>query len=150
MLDKFGGIHSGGSAYATLQKPAPVWADGTAEDLGLADSRVVSALVANPSALTSLTTPNKQVKFVVKLGSTLGSVPWRASADQPWLKIDVTTGSTPAEFVITADPRGLPLGKRQGTITISGDGVANSPLAILVQLQIADHLHSIYLPQIIR
>ena len=150
MLDKFGGVHSGGKAYAAMQKPDPVWADGTAVDLGIADSRVVNALVANPSAITVLTTPSKLIKLVVKLDSTLGAMTWRASANQSWLKFDAQVASTPGELVVTADPRGLSLGTHQATITISADGAANSPLSIPVKLYIVDHLHTIYLPQIRR
>ena len=150
MLDKFGGIHTGGSAYAAMQKPAPVWADGTAVDLGIVDERVINALVVNPSVLTWLTTPSRLVKLVMKVDSTLGAVTWRASANQSWLKLDARVASTPGEIVITADPRGLPLGTHQATVTISGDGAANSPLTIPVQLRIVDHLRTVHLPLIMR
>ena len=150
MLDKFGGIHTGGGSYATMQKPAPVWGDGTAVDLGIDDSRVISALVANPVALMGLTTPSKLARFVVKLDSTLGSVMWRVSANESWLKFDAQVASTPGEIVITADPRGLPLGTHQASVTISADGAANSPLTIPVQFGIVDQLHTVHLPQIVR
>ena len=150
MLDKFGGIHTGGSAYAAMQKPAPVWADGTAVDLGIVDARVINALVANPSVLTGLTTPSRLIKLVVKVDSTLAAVTWRVSADQSWLKLDARVASTPGEIVITADPRGLPLGTHQATVTISGDGAANSPLTIPVQLHIVSNLKTLSLPLIIR
>ncbi len=150
MLDKFGGVHSGGGAYATMQTPAPVWADGTAVDMGVADSHIVSALVVSPSAITVLTTPSKLTKLVVKVDSTLGAVTWRASANQSWLKFDAQVASTPGEIVITADPRDLPLGTHQASVTISADGAANSPLTIPVQFGIVDQLHTVHLPRIVR
>ncbi len=150
MLDKFGGIHLGGSTYATMPQAAPVWADGTAVDLSIADSRVVNVLITKPSALAAFTTPSKPVKFVVKLDSTPGPVIWRTSVNQLWLKLDLPTASTPGEIVITADPRGLPLGTHQATLTISAAATANSPLTIPVQLRIVDHLHTVQLPLTIR
>jgi hypothetical protein len=150
MMDKFGGIHSGGSVYATMQKPDPVWTDGTAVGLGVADSHVVSALMANPPAITELTTPSSPMTQVVKVDSTSGSMTWRAATNQSWLKLEAQVASTPGAIVITADPRGLPLGTHQAAVTISADGAANSPLTIPVQLSIVDHLHTVFLPQIIR
>jgi hypothetical protein len=150
MLDKFGGVHSGGKAYAAMQKPDPVWADGTAVDLVIADSRVTNALVATPSAVARVTTRLGPIKLAVKVDTTLGAVTWRASADQPWLRFNAQTASTPSELVVTLDPNGLSLGANEATITIGGDGAANSPLTIPVELRVVDHLHTTYLPQIVR
>jgi FG-GAP-like repeat len=110
----------------------------------------VSTLVASPFVLLSLTTPAKSASFVVELDSTSVPVMWSAAADQPWLKLHSQTGTTPGEIVITADPHGLALGTHHGTITITADGAANSPLSIPVELHVVDHLHTVFLPQIAR
>ena len=151
LLDKEGRIYTGGAAAAPTVNLTPIWpGEDAAVDLAVTDSSAVNALVVNPTSLTALTTPSKLAKFVVKLDSTLDSVMWSASANQSWLKFDAQVASTPGELVVTADPRGLPLGTQQATITISGDGVANSPLSIPVQLRIVYQLHTIHLPQIVR
>ena len=150
MLDKFGGIHTGGRAYAAMQKPAPVWPDGSAVDLAIADSRLIHTLMTNRSAFTGLTTSSQPIKFAVKLNSTPGTVTWRASADQPWLRLDKLTASTPGELVVTADMHGLSLGTYRAIITISGDRVANTPLTIPVQLRVADQVHTLTLPLVAR
>ncbi len=150
LLDKFGGIHTGGTAFMPTSNLSPVWSDGSAVDLQLADTRSVNALVADPSVLARITTPTRRVKFVVKVDSTSDAVAWRASADQSWLKIDAQVAVTPGEILITADPGSLTLGTHRATITISGDGAANSPLSVPVQLRIVKEFRSVYLPSVVR
>ena len=151
LLDKEGRIYPGGNAVAPKVNLTPIWpGEDAAVDLVVTDSSTINALVVNPSAFAGITTASKPTKFVVKVDSTLDSVAWRVTANQPWLKFDAQVASTPGEVEITADPRGLPLGMHQATITITGDGAANSPLSIPVQLRIVDAFESVYLPLVLR
>jgi len=97
-----------------------------------------------------VTTGSGLIKLAVEVDSALGAVTWRASSDQPWLKFAAQIASTPSELVVTLDPSGLSLGTHEAVLTISGEGVANSPLVIPVELRVVDHLHTTYLPQIVR
>jgi hypothetical protein len=108
------------------------------------------ALVASPTAIHALTDPYQVAQFLVRLESTPSSMACRVAADQSWLKLNSQVVSTPGQIVITADPRGLPLGIHRGTITITADEAANSALSIPVELHVVDHLHTAYLPQIAR
>ena len=108
------------------------------------------ALVASPTAIQALTDRYQVAQFLVRLESTPSLTACRVAADQSWLKLSSQVVSTPGEIVITADPRGISLGAHRGTITITADEAANSPLRIPVELHVVDHLHTVYLPRIAR
>jgi hypothetical protein len=119
--------------------------DNVAVDPAVTESSTLSAMIANPASPSALTTPNETVRFNAWLESTCSSPLLQVTADQPWLKFDTQTASTPDEVVITADPRIKPRLRSAGM-----DGAANSPLSIPVQLRIVGNLHKVHLPLVVR
>jgi uncharacterized protein (TIGR03437 family) len=78
--------------------------------------------------------PASRTLTVTSSGATL---PVRAvsstNSGGNWLSI-TGGGNTPANFTVTASPAGLSPGAYHGTITVTGDGAANSPLTLPVTL----------------
>ena len=146
LLDKFGGIHAGGAAVLPTMNSIPAWEDGSAADLQLGESQTANLLVVAPVTLSAMTTRDRQVRLRVRLNVTLNATTVRVTANQPWLKVDAQSVAAPGDLSMTIDPRALALGTHQATITISGDDVANSPLAIPVQLRVVNKLLKVYLP----
>jgi hypothetical protein len=66
-----------------------------------------------------------------------GSMYWYASADQQWIILSTVSAYAPTDFIVVADPTGLPIGDYTGNITISAYG-DNSPQIIPVVLQVRD------------
>jgi hypothetical protein len=58
------------------------------------------------------------------------------SNTQPWLKLNVISGSTPLTFTVTADPTGLAAGAHQASIAAASAGASNSPLSVPVTFTI--------------
>ena len=54
-----------------------------------------------------------------------GSLSWTASTDASWLKLDVTSGTTPGQINLTADPTGMATGtERTGHLFLNAVGVS--------------------------
>ncbi len=53
-----------------------------------------------------------------------------------WLSVSPATGSTPLTLAVTANPAGLANGTYKGTVTLTGAGAGNSPLAVPVTLTV--------------
>lgn len=69
---------------------------------------------------------------------------WTASEDIPWLSLAQSSGDTPADLDLTFDPSGLPVGVYSQVLTISSAEADNSPIEVLVTLEITGH--ALYLP----
>ena len=67
-----------------------------------------------------------------------GDLPWSASVSQSWIHASSTNGTTPTNFIVTADPTGLAAGEYSGNITITASGGLNSPQTLSVTMRIRD------------
>ncbi len=75
-------------------------------------------------------------------------IDWTASENIPWLSLGTNSGTTPSDLELTIDPSHLPVGTHTGTITITSGQAGNSPLDLIVTVQVTGH--SIYLPLVTR
>ncbi len=73
---------------------------------------------------------------------------WTASENMSWLSLGTSSGTTPSDLVLTIDPSHLLVGTHTGTITITSGQAGNSPMGLIVTVQVTGH--SIYLPVISR
>jgi hypothetical protein len=55
-------------------------------------------------------------------------------AGKPWIKVDKTTATTPANITVSFDATNLPVGVYTSFITISAGNVINSPFTVAVEL----------------
>lgn len=76
-----------------------------------------------------------------------GQPGWSASANQPWLGLSASTGTTPAELEITVNATGQSSGVHAGVVILSSE--ANS-ITIPVRMVVADQLHTVNLPLVRR
>ena len=70
---------------------------------------------------------NKAINFTIVASTSSGG---------NWLSATPTSGGTPKNLVITADPTGLPPGTYEGAISVRSDTAVNSPQIIPVTLTI--------------
>jgi hypothetical protein len=151
LLDKEGRIYTGGAAVAPTVNATPTWpGQDAAVDLAVTESSTQIAMTASPSKVSALVEPQMTRQVVVHIDSTSGAMPWRASADQAWLRLTPLGESTPGELVVTIDPSRAPMTNCQGFVTIVGTGATNSPLVIPVDLRIVKSIHAVSLPLISR
>ena len=73
---------------------------------------------------------------------------WNASENIPWLSLEMTSGTTPSDLVLTFDPNLLHVGDNTGKITITSDQADNSPIEMFVTIQVTGF--ATYLPGILR
>ncbi len=88
---------------------------------------VSGAAAAGPSSTQTLTVSNP--------GS--GAVTWTAAATAPWITISPSSGTTPAQVVVTIDSSGLAGGSNSGAINFQASGGSSSFTAqvnVLVQV----------------
>jgi hypothetical protein len=90
--------------------------------------------------------PVQQALSVRSSGDT--ELAWTASENIPWLALNQTTGQSPADLVLTFDPSHLPVGTYTGKISFSSGQTGNSPVEIVVTLQVTGH--AVYIPLIRR
>ena len=75
-------------------------------------------------------------------------IDWTAAETIPWLTLDTASGHTPSELVLTIDPSQQSVGTHYGTISFSSDEAGNSPLDLVVMLQVTGN--ALYWPRIVR
>ena len=81
--------------------------------------------------------PEPQVLFLNARNTALNfTILVSTSAGGSWLSATPTSGGTPKNLVITADPTGLPPGTYDGAISVRSDTAINSPQIIPVTLTI--------------
>jgi hypothetical protein len=98
-----------------------------------------SAIAVAPSSMNFVATngTNPGVQNVSITDSTgTGSFAWTATTSAGWLHISSVSGSAPSTAGIGVDLTGLAQGTYSGTVTISAQGVANSPVVVPVNLTI--------------
>ncbi|HEV2522351.1 MAG TPA: choice-of-anchor D domain-containing protein [Candidatus Acidoferrales bacterium] len=110
--------------------------------VGLGGTGTLSnSIVASPTSLSFSvsaggTAPAQSVKIN---DSTLASLPFAVSADQAWISISATAGTTQSSgsiLQVGVYPAGMAAGTYPGHVILAASGVTNSPLAIPVTLTI--------------
>jgi hypothetical protein len=85
---------------------------------------------------------------------TLGhAITWTATLSPAvaWLDAEPISGTTPVSITATAMISGLGIGRHTAQILIGADGAAiDSPQAVEVKLIVAEEIHELYLPLIVR
>ncbi|MCU1306235.1 MAG: hypothetical protein JWN45_930 [Acidobacteriaceae bacterium] len=97
-------------------------------------SLLVSPSVLGFSAFTGQ--PVVSQSLAISNGSGSSTFSWTAASDSSWLNVSPATGSVPQVLTVSASPAGLANGTHTGHITITANGVLNSPRTIPVTLQI--------------
>ncbi|MBV7338222.1 hypothetical protein KFU94_60355 [Chloroflexi bacterium TSY] len=90
------------------------------------------------------------------VGNTIGiensnvgkSLNWNASVNQPWIKLNQTSGQTPASLEISIDRANLPLGSYDGTIEFISPDLPEERVIVPIHVDVAPA--STYLPLIQR
>lgn len=57
--------------------------------------------------------------LAIENDNPLDPLTWDAVASEPWLRLSATSGTTPAQVLVTVDPTGVPLGRYGGSITVN-------------------------------
>lgn len=97
------------------------------DDLNLLDS----TLTAGPtqfgwSFVTGATSPQTSTLTLGNAGA--GTLNWTAASDAPWLTLGASSGTTPDNIVVTANPTGIPAGTGlSGHITVTAPPTGNQP-----------------------
>lgn len=61
---------------------------------------------------------------------------WKASVDQPWVKLNPNTGSTPKDIRVNIKSSGMPVGTYKAKITFTASPTVNTPLYVDVTLTV--------------
>ncbi len=76
-----------------------------------------------------------------------GSFSWSATVDATWL----TMQRVGAQLRVSVDPQGLDVGQYTGAVTVdAGEEVLGSPVRVPVTLVVAEQLHHVQLPVVLR
>jgi hypothetical protein len=94
----------------------------------------VSASTLSFTAILGQTVPSQTV--AITNGSQGSSFGWTATSNSSWLTLSPSSGSTPQNLSVGINVSGLAVGSYNGTVTITANGIANSPQAIPVTLQV--------------
>lgn len=99
------------------------------------------ALTLTPATVTLLAPPGSTTPVTQQVALAAGTSAFVAQASTTsggsWLSVSPQTGTAPANITISANPTGLPAGSYQGFVTVTAAGVANSPQAVQVTLNVA-------------
>jgi hypothetical protein len=98
----------------------------------------IPELSVNPNSLeftsTNGSVPAAQGLSIENIGG--GTLNWTASADQPWLLIDKSSGTAPDTVNAYVDPAALTEGIYTGNITVTAPGATRSPEVVPVTLNV--------------
>lgn len=87
------------------------------------------------------TPPSVTVRLTTSTGQAVPySIQAATSSGGSWLLFSPPSGNTPVDLFVTANSSGLPAGSYSGVLTVTATGVANSPFAIPVTLNIGSQL----------
>jgi hypothetical protein len=85
------------------------------------------------------------VPYTVTVRSTGESqLDWTVSKDSSWLSLGQNSGKTPSDLVLSIDTGNLSVGTHTARLTFSSPEVGNTPLEVVVTVQISGE--AIYLP----
>jgi len=86
----------------------------------------------NFGGVVSSTTPDSQTFSIENSGS--GTMNWSVTDNADWLSCSPSTGTNAGVVTVSVDISGLPVGKYNGTITVSSANASNSPQTVSVTL----------------
>jgi hypothetical protein len=95
-----------------------------------------TALTVNPPSIGLVTAGSRKASAQLTVTSGRQALDWRTAVDVPWMRITPAGGRGQTLVQIDADPAGLGPGVYVGTLTISMDGVPNTPARIPVQFTV--------------
>lgn len=98
---------------------------------------VSGSLAAAPASLSFAAPSGALTQTVTISNAGTGTLTWTASADQPWLSLDATLGTSPAAISVKVTAAGLAPGTYQANVRVVSTDAANSPLVIPVTLAVA-------------
>lgn len=75
-------------------------------------------------------------------------IAWNAVADEPWLQLSASSGTTPDDIIVTFQDTGLPEGTHTATITLISPAVPNE--SVIIDVEVTITLNYIYLPLIVK
>lgn len=153
LLDKYGGVWTGGQAPPPGAIPwAGTWSDGSAMDLEVANSTGAAGLQLSVmgSSLSMLGGLNRTpVPVSVKIASGDGSsVSWTAKANDDWVKLSATSGTTPSTLVLSL-ARQLPVGSYSSSLRIeakNSSGTVIDAQNLAISLKVVKTLTRAHLP----
>jgi hypothetical protein len=149
---KMGGTPISGATSPTYGTPATVTSDNGAQftvvvanSAGSATSNAAILTVtsytisAAPSAFSFSTQAAgaASTQSVIIDDTTPGPLPFRLSADQPWIVLSAASGTTKAVMQFGVNPSGLAAGNYSGHVFVTALGVANSPFTVPVTLAVS-------------
>ena len=152
VLDKEGGIHTGGTAPALGQNPTPTWpGQDIAVALVVTDSRSAPALVTSPDEVQLMTTPSapRTVKLAVGT-SDQSKVSWHAESNAGWAKVQTASGQTPGTLAVNIQPDGMAPGVYMTTIDVQDPNGVYPQSTVTMRLQVVSKLVKTSVPLIMR
>ncbi|MBI2568928.1 MAG: hypothetical protein HYV63_18055 [Candidatus Schekmanbacteria bacterium] len=113
-------------------------------------TRVITILREAPADPVTLSIGPAELPFIFESGGALpaplevgishsgpAELAWTAAADQPWIGLDATSGTTPATLSVSVDPSGFAAGAYFGSVRITAPGAeAGTPAIVLVTLAV--------------
>lgn len=129
------------SMTTEVQRTIEVAEEGTVEALVLSVAPLGVGTVAPLGGA-----PVTQTLTLRSSGET--ELDWAANVSVPWLALDVSTGQTPSDLILTVDPSALPVGTHSGQIVFSSAQAGNSPVELGITVDVTGT--ATYLPIILR
>jgi len=97
---------------------------------------VSGSLAAAPATLSFAAFTAAITQTITISNAGTGTLSWTASADQPWVSLDATLGTSPSAVSVKVNPAGLAPGTYQASVRVVSPEAANSPLVIPVTLAV--------------
>ena len=108
------------------------------------DAASTSGLIASPGSLNVQGVSGAMAEQNLTVQVSGGTGPFYLTKSSPsWMSLSSSGGTLPGSFQVRVNPRGLTPGSHSGTVSITADGVANSPLLVPVSVVIREKLPSI-------
>ncbi|MCP5108160.1 MAG: hypothetical protein GY950_32535, partial [bacterium] len=79
---------------------------------------------------------NAPASQYLSIDGSSSSLNWTASVDAAWLSVTPRTGTAPGFVTVSIDPSSLSAGTYTGIISVSDTNAYNSPLTVVVSLQV--------------
>jgi hypothetical protein len=92
----------------------------------------VPALAFAPATLSLEAEVNGEPASALVTLTADGTALFVAAADASWLSVSPSSGETPAELTVTADPTGLAVGTYEATVTATAEGYEAITLAVVL------------------
>jgi hypothetical protein len=116
----------GGSATATRTVTVTNDAQVTAAAVFASPSSTAASALFGDTAV--------QTQPLAIRNPNVGSVPWTASSNAPWLTLSASSGNTPGDITMRINPAGLGVGTHMGTITVASAGLPPQVVTVFVNI----------------